>query len=131
MTTFRVHRLILTMAALATCTIPFACASKSTSARRQSNQGGFDLSKDPGEFREQLLALIPIGSELDVAKQILESRGFSCNDSRSESASDVQKLTGRLDKPYTFLVTNTWSVIIEAKERRVTNVDARCWATGP
>lgn len=75
--------------------------------------------------------MIPIGKDLDAAQATLESKGFRCNRKESDSEPKVQKLYGRLDKQIHFWVTESWMVMIESQEDRVTKLEVNYGATGP
>lgn len=124
-------QLAITFTAIVILAIPLACSSKSASVRPQPNRGEFTFSKDPEGLRAEVLALIPIGSDLTAGQKALEARGFRCTPSESDSGPEIQKLVGRLERRFTFMVTDTWIIAIEAKEKHVSNVEANHWATGP
>ena len=86
------------------------------------------------DVRRKVTAIIPIGSSIEQAQQIMRASGFECSLQVDEGATTRQGRCGLIctfSKQVEFLISHKWMVWILAVDGLVTKVDADMGVIAP
>lgn len=89
---------------------------------------GLELSTDEEEARRQIEVLVPPGTDVDAARAILTSHGFTCR-LGEEKATEV--LFARLNRKLDFWVSSVWLVSLECEAGRIHRISVDVNFIGP
>ena len=89
------------------------------------------LSQEPKQVRQEILKLVPLGSDITQAKTVMESNGFVCTWEKNEQFATLPKGQQMIHRKADFLYCDReqgwitherWQVAIVHKNGRVTEV---------
>ncbi len=95
-----------------------------------------ELTENPESVKNSILNIIPIGSDINAAKIIMEKNGFKCSIQKDSSFTDGEKVYEHIDFLYCdiekgFLIGRRWQVAIVFKKNSVTEILVSTGLTGP
>ena len=88
------------------------------------------LSGNDEQIRNRLIQLIPVGTPLNEAEQIVQENGLSSQHSVNPKSGVPCLDCGYTDKR-DFWVTWSWTIRIECPDERVTDIRCERFGTGP
>lgn len=77
------------------------------------------LPRDPVRAKEEVVALVPEGTPLDIAKITLEKKGLKCSVREVQRPERKTYLYGAADRRAMPMVSRGWLVHFEVREGRV------------
>ncbi len=92
------------------------------------------LTENSNENRKELLTIIPLNSDVDKVKQIMEEASFICEKKVKDAFlqyKNIDYLYCDLEKSKSFLIGERWQIAIVHKNNKVTEIYCSYGLIGP